>query len=663
MNKRRSEFELSLNQYLDVDAFEIERIEKLDNKKMGKSRLFGFCVSLLVIVVLSQLFVGCSLKSEDEASEVSGIEAVQFDPSGDSDGDRITNGRELELGLNPQIADIPKLKSAFLQNYSINFTYKLPQFEQEITETIDTRIGREDPDFKYRVGSVLVRDQSLKEAARIGQYSGHIWGDIRARDLTWIKYPEVDPRFYQRNQVIYSNIFTNPDVELTGLSIELESSIRLLSHPLFQSIQDLELNFYYYSHERESWELLATKLVERTFGREQTETFSVTLENVPVELVRDSYLKRGEFIVSEIKDFKIGDSGQTYKSLMESVKAKTVQLIINTPHGIEQNFVAPNKGDTRLPALLTSVMQYRMQDNDLVRLGEFENNLPAYTYLKEVRDQDKKGLWFTLTKRLNQHYLAHSFDAGDAVVMSYVTGKELASQQAEQFLSMRRAVSGGEDYALYPLGNISPNSEVNFYLRAGYRRGDGISSTPVNANSNGGSCGRNCSARQFYCNATVNSFRERNDTFSFNKDFSGELSQVSLMVNDYEYSLKTLVEEKKIKAHVDGLNAHFEIIDINAIYELNPSVENVLALKLYTEHGTTFNGMKLTSATGADSYTCAEFVISYAFNNSVPISVESVMFDRIQAWGNWSVLRRGETRAYSSPFEVDVSAHINNFYN
>ena len=382
MNKRRSEFELSLNQYLDVDAFEIERIEKLDNKKMGKSRLFGFCASLLVIVVLSQLFVGCSLKSEDEASEVSGIEAVQFDPSGDSDGDRITNGRELELGLNSQIADIPKLQSAFLQNYSINFTYKLPQFEQEITETIDTRIGREDPDFKYRVGSVLVRDQSLKEAARIGQYSGHIWGDIRARDLTWIKYPEVDPRFYQRNQVIYSNIFTNPDVELTGLSIELESSIRLLSHPLFQSIQDLELNFYYYSHERESWELLATKLVERTFGREQTETFSVTLENVPVELVRDSYLKRGEFIVSEIKDFKIGDSGQTYKSLMESVKAKTVQLIINTPHGIEQNFVAPNKGDTRLPALLTSVMQYRMQDNDLVRLGEFENNLPAYTYLK-----------------------------------------------------------------------------------------------------------------------------------------------------------------------------------------------------------------------------------------------------------------------------------------
>src|SRR5690606_8605761 len=106
---------------------------------------------------------------------------------------------------------------------------------------------------------------------------------------------------------------------------------------------------------------------------------------------------------------------------------------------------------------------------------------------------------------------------------------------------------GGEDYKLYPLGNISPNSEVNFYLRSQHLRGDGIKSEPVNVSSPGGSCGRNCASFEFYCNATVNRFSERNDLFVFNKDLTGELSKISLMVNDYEYSLKTLVEEKKVK--------------------------------------------------------------------------------------------------------------------
>lgn len=625
-----------------------------------KHKQFIFVTALLFLVLGN---TACSFKSDDsETPQVSGSQAVQFDPQKDSDGDRILNGKEVELGLNPYIADIPKLQVSFLQNYRINFTYKMPQFEKDISEFIDTRIGREDPDFKYRVGSILVRDQSLKEAARVGQFSGHIWGDIQERDLSWIKYPEVDARFYQYNQVRYGAVFSDEDLDVKELSIELENSVRLVGHPQFASIKDLELNFYYYSHESQNWELLGSKLIERTFAREQNETFSVTLENIPLELMRDSYLKRGEFIVSEIKDFKIGDSGQSYKMLMESVKAKTVQVVINTPHGIEQHYVAP-KGDARLPALLETLVQYNLQDNELVKLGAFKNNLPAYTYLKEVRELDKKGQWFTFTKRLNQHYLAHSFKRGDAVILSYVTGKELASQNAEQFLSLRRDVDGGSDYKLYPFGNITPNSKVNFYLRARHLRGDGIKSDSIRISS-AGSCGRNCMVQQYHCDLSINTFSERLNGFSFNKDLSGELAQISLVINQDEYSLKELVDAKKIKVQIDYIDAHFEIMDIDAIQELNPSVENVLALKVKTPHGTTFNGVKLTAMQGRDSYMCPSVTVNFSGANNLPVSVESLDFaSRIEPHTDWSRIARGISREYSSPFEVDISAHINNFYN
>lgn len=628
-----------------------------------KHKQFIFVTALLFLVLAN---TGCSFKSDDsEAPQVSGSQAVQFDPQEDSDGDRILNGKEVELGFNPLIADIPKLQARFLQNYTIDFTYKKPQREREYTGSIDTRVGRQDPDFKYRVGSILVRDQSLKEAARIGQFSGHSWGEIKQRDLSWIKFPDVDPVFYHKNQLEYADAFFAPDSELLSLTIKLENTVKLLPHPLFTSIKDLELNFYYYSYERETWELIGSKLVERVFGRDQTETFEVTLENVPAELMRDNYLKRGEFIVSEIKDFKIGDSGLTYQQLMQSVSAKSVQLILNTPRGIEQNYIAAN-AQTTLPALLSALYdkQFRLQDNELVKINAFENNLPEYTYLKEVKELDKKGRWFTFTKRLNRHYLDYNFKAGEAVILSYVTGSDLAKQNAESFLSLRQDIGGNDNFTLYPLGNVTSNSNIKMYLRPKRQLGDQIITVRDSVFTTGGGCGRNCMSQDFRCNLEINSFKERQWNFVFKSNFSEEISQITLVINQNEYSFKELYDAQKVKMQFSNEGLYIEIPDIEQIQELLPAQENLVLLKLKTEHGSTFNGVKLTAKSGRDSYMCSNVVMNYAGVNGLPLSVDSLDFaTHIAPYVNWSRVKRGENRAYSKPFEIDVAANVSNFYN
>ena len=50
------------------------------------------------------------------------------------------------------------------------------------------------------------------------------------------------------------------------------------------------------------------------------------------------------------------------------------------------------------------------------------------------------------------------------IIVSYLTGKDLATQKDEQVYSYLGEASGVDDFKLYPLGNISPNSEVNIQI-------------------------------------------------------------------------------------------------------------------------------------------------------------------------------------------------------
>src|SRR5690606_18474133 len=156
--------------------------------------------------------------------------------------------------------------------------------------SIDTRIGRNDPDFKYRVGELLVRNKAFQEASRIGKFSSHTWGDIKESDLTRVNYPEIDNRFTEQNALTYSKYFNPDEYQVGSASVWLENTVKLEANSVYSSVKNLELNFYYYDYEKETYEILATKKIERHFYRDVNETFSVVLTDVPLSLITDNYL-------------------------------------------------------------------------------------------------------------------------------------------------------------------------------------------------------------------------------------------------------------------------------------------------------------------------------------------------------------------------------------
>jgi hypothetical protein len=628
------------------------------------------------ILLLVFLIGACSFKSPEQdkkAPENRTYEEIKPEDLSkmDSDGDRLNDLAEKDRGLNPFVADIPELRVRFLQNYSIKGKWHVktpdgvdhPDSAWEFV--IDTRLGRNDPDFKYRVGELLVRNKAFEEAARVGRFSSHSWGEIQESDLSRVNYPEVDSRFTGISNLKSGQYFDNPGVVIDTISIELENSIKLEANSVYSSVKNLELNFYYFDYETESYELLATKLIERHFNRDVNETFSVVLENVPVNLVADNYLKRGEFIISEVKDFEIPEIGAKYSELISSVKSKTIQMVINTPLETLSRFVSPFESKNRFADLMESVYpkQFKIEDDEVSKVGQFLNNLPDFTHLKEVKDEDKKGKWFVHTNRLTRTYLDHEFKAGEVIILSYLTGKELAEQSVEKVNGLRFGVSGNDEFEVYPLGNVSPNSVVDFQLSTGKLMGEEVIQTEDRPFSSGGSCGRNCTTWQYECHFKFNKFQKRDNAFEFKKDLSAELSQLSIIINEEEFSLSKLVEEKKVDVFWQEKNAHFRISDISKIKEIFQANENVISLKITTFTEKTFDGVNLISHSGRQNYGCFKLAGMAAYNLNIPLYEGSKDFNQWRHYFNWNVILLGKDRSYKQPFTLNLSSSINNYFN
>ena len=611
--------------------------------------------------------VSCSYKKPDDSDKsISQYEQISNEDLAfmDTDGDRIDDLQEKERGLNPFVANIPELKVNFLQNYSIKGSW-VNKESKKGNFTIDTRTGRNDPEFRYRVGEILVREKAFAEAARIGRFSGHSWGDVKEEDLSRVGFPEVDPKFTYANNLRVGAIFDNQNISFEKLDVEIENSVKLSFNSVYSSIRNLEINFYYYDYENESYELLGSKLIERHFAKDISESFNVSLENVPLNLIADNYLKRGEFIISEIKDYEIPELGIKYSELMNSVKSKTVQMVVNNPLETRSLFVAPFKNKNRFTDLMDNAFprQFKVEEDVVTKVGQFESNLQDFTHLKEVKQEDKKGKWFVHTRRLSRAYLDHEYQNGETIVLSYLTGKEISEQTAEKINSLRFNITGGIDFDVYSLGNVSPNSMIDFQLSPGRRHGDGIEQKEDKPVSAGGSCGRNCYRWDFQCHLKFNKFYSRNDVFNFQKDFKEELSQLSLILNEDEFDLKTLVDEKKVEVVWVNDMPHFRIQDISKIKEIIEADENVLSLKVKTVSGKTFEGVNLISYSGRESYGCFNLVGAASFNLKIPVYEGSKDFAKWQHMFNLNVLGIGRNKKFIQPFTMHISSTVKNYYN
>ena len=98
---------------------------------------------LCLLLILS--ITACAFKSKDGGNDPGGemggggtdggggLAVRVLDPNGDLDGDAVTNKVEAQLGRKPEVADLPELQVAFLQNYK--------RAKSEGKTLLDTKVG------------------------------------------------------------------------------------------------------------------------------------------------------------------------------------------------------------------------------------------------------------------------------------------------------------------------------------------------------------------------------------------------------------------------------------------------------------------------------------------------------------------------------------------
>jgi hypothetical protein len=634
------------------------------------------------IIVLSLLVLAsCSFKSSDQGGDGSGgatasTSDLKIDPNGDSDGDGVKDVEEVRRGSNPFLADLPDLKVRFLQNYKIEIFYHPtsgdPVIDQKIA-VINTDVKDTNPDFKFRVGNVFARGHALKTAASFGRFSSHTSGVFEEHDLSWVSYPELDPKFFHAEAIKYRDIFSDQNI-IDNIKITLTNQARLNESPFFKEIANLKLNFYFLNHETENYEVLSSVSVDRHFQSGIYESFEVVINNAPVGLIKESFLKRGEFIISEVEDYEIPNLATNYKTLLASIKAKTIPVLYETPLEEKTFYIAAGAGNgVSFQDILKVAFDknYEVKEDSLTKVGQFQNNLSDFTHLSEVKDKDKLGKWFVMTNELKGNYLDHLYTPKDRMVLSYVTGTDLATQRQENVYSYKGSLTSNQTETILPLGNVTPNSAIDVQLKPINRFGTKVENEKIHWVTPD-SCGKNCIPKPMVCDWDVNKLSNYNDPFSFTIDLIGEGEKLSLIINGDEYPLSTLLKDKKVVLYkVDG-NIHLEIKDINKIKELKPFEETNLSLKLKAFVGNDFAGVKLVGVSGdwRGFGGCPFNTPGVAESRKTSVSNDSREIAEIKGWATdahnrgWPYpLTFTDTAPYYQEISLGVSSSIENYYN
>ncbi len=637
----------------------------------------------LIYLITLFLFLSCSVKQDDktvhsphqEIDPISGGGTISAPTNIDSDGDTVLDQEERNLGRNPYIADIPRLDIRFLQNFSIVGSYKAVNGKAKGQFKIDTTIGEADPDFKYRVGSIFARHNAYNKAASIGVFSTHNYGAIREFDLSWVKYPEIDPTFFHR-EALKNRKYFGDDYKLTSLSVKLDNTIKLRANGLFKEIKNLKVSFYYFNYEKDKYELIKEVLIPRHFSAGGRENFSVTLENIPVQLIKDNFFKKGEFIISELSDYEIPEMHTTYKQLLASIKEKSIPLVFNTPGETTIYYVGQNSKALSFNQILTTLFpnQFELKEDELVKLKQFSNNLGDYTYLSEIKKLDKKGKWFLLTNRLNQHYLDYKFTPKDHLILSYITGSELANQKEEMIFSFREQISGEENFKEYPLGNVTPNSVIDIQIRPD--RAWGVTKEHMTEvfDHNGGNCGRNCVSLPIYCKWEINKMTSYDERWQWQQKLDALTGKLELAINGELFNLAELAAKKLISVKWTHDNLHLQIRDISKIKPIVSYEENLIALRVNTKKEFDFWGVKLVKAErsgsrgiGGCAYTtpmvAQKFGVRFLSRESILWNEMQITYDQIlndEGRRNLTIKRADN---YYQRVAVSVSSTIKNNFN
>lgn len=633
----------------------------------------------LILAWVPLFFFGaCAFKSEDQtslSSQVAKSTELKIDPSADSDGDGVKDQDELKQGRNPFVAELPDLKVRFLQNYKIEVFYHAKNadpIQGQKSFVINTVIKDTNPDFKFRVGNVFARNHALKTASSFGRFSSHTSGNFEEHDLSWVSYPELDPKFFHGEALKYRDIFNGSNI-IDDIKITLTNQARLNDSPFFREIKNLKLNFYFLNHETENYEILSSTSIDRHFQSGIYETFDVVIDHAPVSLLKESFFKRGEFIISEVDDFDIPLLNTNYKTLLASVKSKSIPVLYETPLDEKIYYVAVQNGASFQSILKAAFdKNYEVKDNQLTKIGQFANNLSDFTHLKEIQDKDKFGKWFVMTNEFKENYLDHPYKNTDRIVLSYITGDSLASQTQESIYSYVSTIDGNKSESILPLGNITPNSKLEFTIHPNKHFGRSLNKHRETFSRPGGSCGNNCVQFPVSCTWDINEYKDYDEAFVFSPDLMGEGEKLDLIINGNVFSLVSLLKDKKIQISKSEMGVHVVVNNISAIKEIKDIDENQVSLKVRSFAGSDFFGIKLVDYSGywQGMGGCAFNTPPLAQQFNTQISAQSLDLANILGFGNFATSRGWPYRlttvdsgTYYQEILIGVSSSIENYYN
>lgn len=634
-----------------------------------------------ILLGLLLLSTACSFKNKDNAKDSASVqqrepqtgEPVSELKKLDSDGDRISDYDEIQQGLDRYVANLPKLRVNFLQDYNVSIN-----FENDTTFVMDTKIARDNPDFKYRVGNLFLKENSYDNAAKLGRFSGVSWGEIKQQDFSWVKYPDIDKEFYFNKAREY-RYWSNAKIKES--TIKLENTLKLIESPLFESIEQVELNFYYYSYSKESHVLLHTEKLDRVFQSGIREDFEIVISNPPQELIEDTYFRHGEFIISEIKDFYIPNLKMKYSDLLASVKAKTIPIYKTTPFEYDLNYVAVNHNGEKFISLLSKLFsdKFSVSEDSLTQIEQFSTNLTDYTYLHEVSKEDKLGKWFVMTNKIKDHYLKHNFKSNDAITLSYLTGKELAERTDEKIYSFSDNIKSKDDGKLYAIGNVTNNSEIELSIYLNELEGvklDVKDGTFFFAPPN---C-RNCTGTNWSVSSEfqVNKFSNFKHQW-FVKDYSEAISAIDILINNTVLNLDELLTQNHAKVELKGDESfnylHIVIKDFHELDVIESGKENVAFVKMKPlKVGQIGEGLQINKMGGHNIdkvFHAGRVCLQEAYKRDVPLAITSWKFDEWKKtipWGQVAPNGKykatvGQLKKYWTGTIVDLISTVTNNYN
>lgn len=536
------------------------------------------------VIIFISLICICSCGFNSEETEVPASDAKpqlngdttsqssEFDKEGDYDGDLVSNQREIDLGRNPMVADIPSIEFKFMKDFTLR------SGESSLIDSQRDIIGKR---YQYRVGDYLIKEIAARATTRFARFGGVVEGQFEPVDLTRIRYPKFSKSFLLEGN-------TQILREFEDASVSFKNTITLKRNRGFQKVSNPTFNFHFFNYETGLYELVGQKDFDKDVFEGVLERFEVDLDIQNSEQLIANFSKRGEFLTAEIEDFEIDDLKTNYKSLMASVSEKTIPITVITPLDTQTHHVALKDQHNKLGHFLKSLYgeNFKVQDSQLVQIGGFVNSLPAIEELKSLKGETKKGKWFVLLNRAtNFNLFDYEFQKGDQVVLNYMTGDELASFEKGYQLEPFKNIQSGLNYKDTELGEFSINDSIRIKLKPNHIRHEYYNVGTYSFNDSAGH-----SSWRFHDQT------ERKDELNFSQDEN--LSRLSLVVNGQEFKIVDLISSNKVQANFNGSNLDLIIDRVYEAFSLSEDDFYSLSLRTYPNNYQADIGLWLTGIGG-----------------------------------------------------------------